>query len=303
LTTSTTVADAVAILNLNMGNVTANVQALTRQIYANANAAAYLTIYSGNLTANNITVSNSFAGNISTDYISPNVATSTRFTGTNGVGLPAGTTSARQAGYAGQIRFNTDLSVVEFFNGTSWIAITNNITDQQITPDGVSQSFALNQSATAAGIIVSINGTVQVPGIAYTVSGSTITFAEIPQATDYVDVRFIATAVTPNLDYETIDTANVTVGTANVIIDTFSSSQFRSAKYSISSTNPYDSQYSEVNLVQKGAVVAVSTVGTVNTGANTISFSANINGSNVNLLALGTTAANQLRIKRIYFNI
>jgi len=301
LTTANTVTDAIALINQNVGNVTANVTTLLSKAYSNANAASYFTTYSGNIGAGNV-ISGAFYGNVNTNYITANTGNIVTVNGTGAIKLPVGTNSNRPTGDTGQIRFNSDLSVVEFFNGTNWIAITNNITDQQITPDGVLQTFTLSQSATAAGVIVSINGTLQAPGVAYTVSGTTITFAEIPQATDYIDVRFIATAVTPNLDYETIDTANVAVGTANTIIDTFNSSQFRSAKYAISSTNPYDSQYSEVNLIQKGATVAIITTGTVNTGANTISFSANINGSNVNLLALGTTAANQLRIKRTYFN-
>jgi hypothetical protein len=55
--------------------------------------------------------------------------------------------------------------------------------------------FTLNQAATATGIIVSINGTVQQPNVAYTVVNDQITFAEIPVATDVVDVRFISSVI------------------------------------------------------------------------------------------------------------
>jgi hypothetical protein len=41
-------------------------------------------------------------------------------------------------------------------------------------------------------VIVSTNGTVQRPGAAYTVAGNVITFAEAPQVSDIIDVRFIA---------------------------------------------------------------------------------------------------------------
>jgi hypothetical protein len=52
--------------------------------------------------------------------------------------------------------------------------------------------FALNQNTTANAVIVSTNGTVQRPGVAYTVAGNVITFAEAPQISDIIDVRFIA---------------------------------------------------------------------------------------------------------------
>jgi hypothetical protein len=302
MSASTTVSDAIANLNLYSGNITANVQYLLSRVYSNANAASYLTIYGGNISANTVTVSNSFAGNVNTDYISPDTASSTRFTGTAGLGVPVGNTANRPAGYAGQFRFNTDASVLEYYNGYNWIPVTNAITDQQIIPDGVSTSFTLNQTSTAAGIIVSINGTVQVPTVAYTVSGTTITFAEVPQSTDLIDVRFVASALTPNLDYEIVDTANVAVGTSVTIIDTFNATQYRSATYSISSSNS-DAQFYEVMLTQYNGTTAIATVGNVRTGSNYITFTANSSGGLVNLLAQGSTSANQLRIQRTYFNV
>jgi hypothetical protein len=301
LSTSTTVADAIAIVNLNLGNVTANVQSLQRQVYANANVASYLPVYTGNIAASSVIVSTGFNGNVYTDYISPNTATSTKFTGTAGIGLPVGNNSNKPAGYSGQIRFNSDLTVIEFYNGSGWIPVTNTITDQQITPDGIYNTFVLNQTTTSAGIIVSINGTLQAPGVAYTVSGNQITFAEVPQTTDIVDIRFIATAVTSNFDYESIDTANVAVGTALTIADSFNSTMFRSAKYTISSTNS-DAQFYEVMLTQYNGTTAVNTIGNVRTGSNFITFTANASGTTVNLLAQSNTNSNNLRIKRTYFN-
>ena len=182
--------------------------------------------------------------------------------------------------------------------------MTNTITDQQITPTGLTQTYTLDQSTTSTGIIVSINGTLQAPNIAYTVSGDQITFAETPLPTDIVDIRFIASSITVvSIDATVIDTGNITVGTANTIVDSFLTTSFRSATYSISSTNPYDSQFADVRLVQNNGVVVISTPSTLNTGSNTITFTANINGSTVNLIAKGTTAANQLRVEKTYFII
>ena len=94
-----------------------------------------------------------------------------------------------------------------------------------------------------------------------------------------------------------------TVGTTVTIVDSFYSNVYRSVRYTISSANPFDSQMSEVMLVQNNNVVAINNFGNVNSGANTVSYSANISGNTVNLLANATTSANQLRIQKTYFTI
>ena len=265
-----------------------------------ANLSVQTLSVSGNITAN---VIGNVTGNIFADSISPYTLTSTMFTGTAGIVLPTGTTGNRPAGSAaGQLRFNTDLSTIEFYTGSGWMPVTNSITDQQITPDGVSLSFTLNQASTSAGALVSINGTVQTPGVAYSVSGTTITFAETPQVSDIIDVRFIASAVTA-LDTTVVDTANVTVGTSNVALDYFDISTFRSAKYTISSSNGTDYTMAEVMLIQNGTTSLINTFGVINTGSNTLNFYANVYSGNAYLIASGTTASNQLRIQRTYFRV
>ena len=270
--------------------------------YGNANVAAYLPTYTGNLSPGNIT--SVFYGNVHADVITPYQTAVTVFNNTGAIGLPSGSNvQYPTSNVAGYLRYNNSISTLEFYNGSSWVAVTNSIADQTITPDGVNQTYNLIQTTTAAGILVSINGTVQRPGTAYTVSGTTITFTEVPLVTDIVDVRYIATAVSSTLDYEIVDTGNVTVNVANTIVDSFSNTQYRSARYMISSTSLYDSQFSEIMLVQNGTTVVVNTIGNVRTGANTITYSANVNNGTVNLLAAGSTALNQLRIQRTYFNI
>jgi hypothetical protein len=96
------------------------------------------------------------------------------------------------------LRYNTDTPALEYYNGTVWVPVTNTVTDQQITGDGVSTTFTLDQESSTVGIIVSINGTLQRPSSAYTVSGDQLTFTEIPEATDVIDVRFLGASVTVN---------------------------------------------------------------------------------------------------------
>jgi len=65
---------------------------------------------------------------------------------------------------------------------------------QQIIPDGITAIFTLNKVATTDSILVIVNGLVQDPavGAAYTVSGTTLTLAEIPIVSDTISVRFLS---------------------------------------------------------------------------------------------------------------
>ena len=303
--------------NVNAGYLVGNAAYLTSLpvTYSNANVASYLLTNTGNIAAGNLAVSGNITlgnvvlaggtyGNLFADTISPYQTTVTVFNNTMAVGLPSGTsTQYPTSNIAGYFRYNSTISTIEYYNGAAWIPVTNSITDQQITPSGSTASFTLNKTSTAAGLLVSINGTMQAPGSAYTVSDTTITFSEVPASTDIIDIRYIASAASSSLDFEVVDTGNITVNTAPTIIDSFNSSLYRSAKYLISSTSPYDSQYAEIGLTQFGSTVVTTAYALLNTGANTVTFTANVNGSTVNLLAQGTIPLNQLRIQRTYFNV
>ena len=120
------------------------------------------------------------------------------FNSNSAVQVPVGNSGNRPAGSDGMLRYNTDTPALEYYNGTVWVPVTNTVTDQQITGDGVSTTFTLDQESSTVGIIVSINGTLQRPSSAYTVSGDQLTFTEIPEATDVIDVRFLGASVTVN---------------------------------------------------------------------------------------------------------
>jgi len=110
-----------------------------------------------------------------------------------GLVLPTGNTVQRPASPAtGTIRFNTNSTDVEVWDGTQWTSVggTALITNQYITGDGSNTVFTLNQTTTSASIIVSTNGVVQFPDVAYTVAGNLITFAEAPESSDVIDIRF-----------------------------------------------------------------------------------------------------------------
>ena len=151
----------------------------------------------GNVTAGN--VNSTFYGDVHTNNItgingdltitvpSNSVAV---FSSDQAVKLPIGTSYNRPIGVAGYIRYNTDTLSVEYFDGTSWIPVTNKVTSQTFNGDGVNDTYVLTQDASIESLLVTINGTVQQSG-AYTVSAGYITFAEIPLVTDAINIRYL----------------------------------------------------------------------------------------------------------------
>ena len=91
--------------------------------------------------------------------------------------------------------------------------IEGGVLEKQTLPaNGVLTSFDLDYFSDANGLIVSVQGVVQEPGVAYTVSGKKINFTAAPSATAYVvfiERELTVTTVLPNdwIDYQT--------GTAN----------------------------------------------------------------------------------------
>jgi hypothetical protein len=133
--------------------------------------------------------------------------------------LPKGGVSQRPTGVDGMIRYNTDTPALEYYNGNVWIPVTNTVNDQSITGDGVSTTFTLDQEASTVGVIVSINGTLQQPTTAYTVSGNQITFTETPEATDVINIRFLGAAVTVSETvYDDLTIAGNLTATGNVTL-------------------------------------------------------------------------------------
>jgi hypothetical protein len=118
---------------------------------------------------------------------------------TSGMIMPVGDTAERPISpQTGTLRFNTNTGFLEVYNGIAWDSIETgfDVSNQVITPDGVSSSFVLDQNTTAQNILVSINGVSQIPINNYTVSGNVLTMTETPLSTDIIDVRFITAVST-----------------------------------------------------------------------------------------------------------
>lgn len=151
-------------------------------------------------------------------------------TGSTGFLPPIGTSAERPGSPTeGLTRYNSTNNLLEFYNGTEWVIAGPNageITAQTLNGDGSTDTFTLDNETTTAGIIVSINGTVQKPTTAYIVSGDQITFQETPQAGDVIDVRFITltlsfgdTALNIYTRTQTLALSNVAEGTIVYVSD------------------------------------------------------------------------------------
>jgi hypothetical protein len=207
-------------------------------------------VSTGNLTFSNTTISTSLS---SADIvIAPTGTGVVQMYGNTALWLPTGNTTARPTNAsAGYIRFNTDTNNFEYFDGTNWdVPGAATITSATINPDGTSNTYSLGYTTTSAGIIVSINGTLQQPGNAYNVTGNSITFTETPLTTDTIEVRKISAGITSvtSLQYGatnsvTLDGANVTIQgnvlpSANVTYDIGSPTQrWRTGYFSANTIN------------------------------------------------------------------
>lgn len=186
--------------NINAGNVNINFLA---EPTSNSDAATKFYVDSmsgnvtsiGNLTVNDTTITTTTANaNISID---PNGTGTFVIVGTNGFVMPAGTTAERPAtgNVAGTLRFNTDSLRMEVYDGTEWDQVVGGVTNQTInTADGVTTTFNLDRKTTTAATLVMLNGIVQLPDVAYIITGAggnVLSFYQAPAPSDIIDVRFL----------------------------------------------------------------------------------------------------------------
>jgi hypothetical protein len=127
------------------------------------------------------------------------------FATTTSIKVPVGNTAQRPGtGVTGMIRFNTTNNAVEVYDNSAWVSVGvpvfTVIDDEQFAGDGSTVAFTLGSTQTTNSCIVSINGVVQIPTLAYAVAGTdptcVLTFTEAPAAGDVIDVRQITTTTT-----------------------------------------------------------------------------------------------------------
>jgi len=114
----------------------------------------------------------------------------------SGVVLPTGTTAARPtAPVPGLIRYNTDIALIEFFDGTQYTTLDTgaglDYVVDTFTGDGSTTVFTMSLEVSDPNqILVYIGGVYQGPsGTPYTVDGGyDITFSEAPPGDEPINV-------------------------------------------------------------------------------------------------------------------
>jgi len=146
----------------------------------------------GNITiAGNVIGSNLDNSNI---VIQANGVGLVQIAGTAGLVLPIGTTGQEPLpATTATIRFNSDTANLEFYNGSVWVTLSPvfSVANQTINGNGVDDTFALDQFATADTVLVTINGVTQTPDVDYTIVDPDIIFTTIPASGDVIQVRFL----------------------------------------------------------------------------------------------------------------
>ena len=228
-----------------------------------------ITIDGNAITSNSGLILNTSAnGNLTFNVDGTGVS---QFNSTTALTVPTGNLLQRPPSPdTGAVRFNTTSLSLEVWNGFEWADVgesLTSVTTQTITGTGVTITFTLDQEATAASIIVSTNGVVQAPGVAYTVIGDQITFAEAPLSTDVIEIRFIAnlsvierlTNASGNAEIRALNDA--TLSTTGNIIPTANN------VFSLGTTA---NRWS--NLYLSGSTLTLGNIVITNTSGNTIAF-------------------------------
>lgn len=122
-------------------------------------------------------------------YIKSSATTTVKDEASGNITLPSGTTAERSSvPQTGDIRYNTDASALEFFDGSAFenVALQGavSITKDSFTGDGATTAFTMTVAPTDVNSILVFVGNVhQNPGVAYTVSSTTLTFTSPPPDT------------------------------------------------------------------------------------------------------------------------
>lgn len=228
---------------------------------------------------------------------------------TGALQVSVGTTAERPSTpVTGYLRYNTTVGAIEFYDGSDWVATNAEVDSQILIGDSVSDTFTLNKSSISTGIMVMINGVVQIPDVAYQVSGTSINFAEPPLITDIIEIRYICQLVSSNSSVPNpiiVDEPGTPVSITPIVVDMFSTVTYRTAKYSVSVTSG-DGNYQtfDVSVIHDGtnAYVLKSNVNSTG-GTVTVTFTSTVTANLCSVTAVSTNASTVLKMQKTYFEI
>jgi hypothetical protein len=218
--------------------------------------------------------------------------------------IPVGNIDQRPGtGVTGMMRFNTSTNALEIYNNTQWEAVGNPeftvIDNEQFLGDGSTVAFTLSSTQTTNSCIVSINGVLQIPVTAYSVSGidptCVLTFTEAPAPGDVIDVREITTTTSVttlenspgNAKIQVFDDSSILNVTGNLV-------PTANVSYSLgSATNYWQSLYVGGNTIYLGNLQLKAVTGetfAVYQSDGTTQANIDIGNIDVSSITSGTTA-------------
>lgn len=197
---------------------------------------------------------------------------------------------------------NLTVGNVLLVNGT--IAINGNLglNGQYIVSTGSGMAWtnaAFNGGTITSALTVNANVTAQ----QYNFSNGVNILSTVTSNT-YGNTQMLSNLSTNSVTISNLligSTVTTSIGTNPVAIDSFSSSTYRSAKYTISVTDVTNTQYqtSEIVLVQDGTTSTISSYGIVYSGSSArMTFTSNISAGTVTLWGTGVSANNTVKLAR-----
>ena len=199
------------------------------------------------------------------------------FATTTSIKAPVGNTAQRPGtGVTGMLRFNTTSNALEVYDNSQWtsvgVPVFTVIADEQLNGDGSTVAFTLGSTQTTNSCIVSINGVVQIPTLAYAVAGTNptcvLTFTEAPAAGDVIDVRQITTTTT-------VTSISNTSGNSVIAVTDTAAQVNITGNLIPSVANTYslgNASYRWSNLFVSGNTITLGNTVMKNTSGNTIGF-------------------------------
>ena len=185
---------------------------------------------------------------------------------------PVGNTAQRPGTpEIGMIRFSTSNDSLEQYASTGWETVGTQftvITADAFVGNGVQTVFTLSEDSTTAATIVAINGVVQEPTTAYSVSGNVLTFTEAPAVSDNIDARLLTTTTTVT------SITNISGNAVVAVLDSADTVQITGNLLPVSS-NTYDLGSGSLRwneLFLQGSTITLGNVVIKNTAGNTIGF-------------------------------
>ena len=180
---------------------------------------------------------------------------------------------------------NLNADLLDGQEGSYYLSFANATNTDLITLDSVTSNGALTTNE------IEVGGINAASGLVYTDTSNSLVGigTETPKAKLQIEEL--------GLDTSTLTTSATT---ANQVLDTFSATAFRTAKYlvQIHDTVNNDYQTSEILLIHDGTTAYTTEYAIVYTDSSLASFDADISGGNVRLLVTPTNAVNTIKTSR-----